>query len=124
MARNKYLGSWRESTFESIERAFSAESFRDLLLSATGPGPEFTHQQIADWSLRFWREVSEGSLGDARSPDLKRVAAVALDVDAQWDMYLSNTYSLSQLQTMDFSQVRLPLEWFDNWLSKLNASAV
>lgn len=46
---------------------------------------------------------------------LKLVADVAEEVSAQWDLYLSNTYSLEQLQALCFSKVELPNQWFKEW---------
>ncbi|OIK10804.1 hypothetical protein BIV60_20255 [Bacillus sp. MUM 116] len=42
------------------------------------------------------------------------------DISAQWDLYLTNTYSLEELQQLDFSKVKLPKEWFDGWLKELS----
>ena|GEM_PF-2646968 len=47
------------------------------------------------------------------------VTAVAADVDAQWDMFLANSYELKKLQELDFSEVRMPLEFFEDWLKQL-----
>jgi hypothetical protein len=33
------------------------------------------------------------------------VYKVIEDISAQWDLYLSNTYSLEELQQLDFSKV-------------------
>jgi hypothetical protein len=38
-------------------------------------------------------------------------------------MYLQNTYTLLQLQHMDFSRIRLPEAWFADWLAKLEQLA-
>ena len=35
-----------------------------------------------------------------------------------------DTFSLTELQSLDFSRVRLPHEWFADWLAKLEARAV
>jgi hypothetical protein len=37
----------------------------------------------------------------------------------KWDLYLANTYSLEQLRELDLDRVRLPLEWFPEWLAQL-----
>ena len=49
------------------------------------------------------------------SPTMARVLSIAANVSCQWDLYLANTYSLKQLQALDFADVRLPLDWFDAW---------
>jgi len=35
---------------------------------------------------------------------------ILADIETQWDLYLANTYSLSQLQQLDFEAVKLPVE--------------
>jgi hypothetical protein len=37
---------------------------------------------------------------------------IAQDVSSQWELYLSNTHTLAQLQALTFSTVALPVEWF------------
>ena len=54
------------------------------------------------------------------SPEFNHTISIAADVDCQWDLYLVNTYSISELQSLDFSEVRLPTEWFADWLKQLN----
>lgn len=44
---------------------------------------------------------------------------IALDVDAQWDMSLANSYKLEELQKLDFSTVNIPVEWFNDWLKQI-----
>ena len=46
---------------------------------------------------------------------------IAADLDAQWDMYLANTYSLGRLQKFDFSAERIPVEWCDDWFKQLDS---
>ncbi len=54
---------------------------------------------------------------------MKAAADRAQEIEMQWDMYLANTYTLPELQHLDFSQVRLPNEWFADWLARLNQLA-
>ena len=71
--------------------------------------------QIADWCFRFWREREEGSSPGVLDDDLDIAAGVALDVGTQWGIYLLESFTLGELQSMDFSEVRLPAEWFRGW---------
>ena len=54
---------------------------------------------------------------------IEAVAELAQEIEMQWDMYLQNTYTLLQLQHMDFSRIRLPEAWFADWLAKLEQLA-
>jgi len=35
-------------------------------------------------------------------------------------LFLVNTYSLKELQNLDLSKVKLPQDWFIEWLKQLN----
>lgn len=52
-------------------------------------------------------------------PEVDRAVGVAAHVDCQWDLFLANTYKLEELRTLDFSSVRLPVEWFTEWVKEL-----
>lgn len=42
------------------------------------------------------------------------------DIDAQWELYVANTYPIEELDNMDFSKVRLPIDWCYKWLEQLD----
>ena len=60
-----------------------------------------------------------GHWGREEELRLRQVADIAQDVSAQWDLYLSNTYTLEQLNRITFSTVTLPVEWFEGWLRRV-----
>ena len=119
--KSGYRGSWTESPFEKLELPFTIESLKKVLASGADKDSPSTHQQIADWCFRFWWEREESSLSRVEDERLDVAAEVAIDVDAQWDLYLANEFTLGELQSMNFSQVRLPDEWFHNWQAELAA---
>ena len=121
MARkNKGKSGPRDETPpDLIDLPFSLDSFVRILRDGARADGSYTHQQIADWSDRFCQEVMEGSLEENATPELLRAADIALDVDAQWELFLVNTYSPDELQSIDFEAVRLPEDWFQDWLRKL-----
>jgi hypothetical protein len=45
---------------------------------------------------------------------------VLTDVEAQWVLFLANTYSYEQLNEIDLESVKLPCSWFQDWLSKID----
>lgn len=57
--------------------------------------------------------MTESELGD------EKLYGILGDISAQWDLYLANTFSLIELQQLDFSKIKLPLEWFEDWLKEL-----
>lgn len=60
-------------------------------------------------------------LDSDNTSEFDRAISIAADVDCQWDLYLANTYKLQELQKLDFAAVRLPPEWFQDWLMKLTS---
>jgi hypothetical protein len=121
---DKYIGRWRETPFQPIDLPFTVVSLDQLLLAGVAADSAYTHQQIADWAGRFFFAVTEGHLGEEPDAELLHASDVAIDIDAQWDLYLVNTFSLRELQSMDFSSVRLPDDWLQDWLAKLRERAV
>lgn len=119
-SRNKHTGNFIETKFEAINLPFAVSSLRHFLILASRSAL-YTHQQIADWTRRFWWECMEGKLAEHQNDELRKSAAVVSDIDTQWKLFLANTYSSRQLQNMDFSQVKLPSEWFENWRAELNS---
>lgn len=122
--KSGYGSSWQESPFEKLDLPFTIENVKKVLAYGASEHSPCTHQQIADWCFRFWWEREEGSLSGIMDDDLNLAAEVALDVDAQWDMYLANEFTLGELQSMNFSKVRLPEEWFRNWQQELANRAI
>lgn len=51
--------------------------------------------------------------------DIEPLLPVLTDVETQWDLYLSNTYSLKELQTQTFKHEQMPLDWFKDWLKQI-----
>jgi hypothetical protein len=102
-----------------IRKPFTSQSLRELLQWGLTPdSAPHTHQEIAEWCLRFCEVHHEDyEQSGARGSALR----IADDVDAQWDLFLVNTYSSQELQRLDFSKVRLPVDWFAGWLARLES---
>lgn len=121
MARQKprYLGKYSETPCREIDLPWSPESLKQALLWGANPeDAPYTHQEIAHWCDRLFM----AHIDSDDPPEMEIVVRVACDVDAQWDMYLANTFTLEQLQKLDFAEVRLPVAWFHQWLSELEAA--
>lgn len=114
---NRYVGSWSEPESPPIPLPWSADSLRQVLIwGAERDSAPYPHQSIVHWCDRFAFSYLEIDC----APDLERALRVAADVECQWDLYLANTYSLQELQSLDFTAVRLPTEWFRGWLNDLS----
>ncbi|RDW17714.1 hypothetical protein [Oceanobacillus chungangensis] len=112
MGRNKYEGSWIESNFIEIDWMLSKENLVELLKSVVNGTSQFTHQQICNWCDKHYTDETE--------LDGEKLYDVLEDISTQWDLYLTNTYTLKELQHMDFSKVKLPIEWFERWVGELS----
>ena len=121
---DKCLGRWDETPFEELTLPWEIKSFRSLLKIGSTTEPEYTHQQIVDWSARFWWEVMEGSMSENVDEALKAAADIAQDIEVQWDLFLVESYSLKELQTMNYGSVCLPKEWFEEWSDGLSNIAL
>lgn len=119
MARNRYIGSFRETPFVRVSLPFNLSNLQQLLKHGSCFTEPYTHQQICDWTQRFASNVHEERDKLEQMPFLEIID----DIGAQWDMWSYNTYSLNELQELDFSQVRLPHEWFTDWLRRIELAS-
>lgn len=101
-----------------IELEYSRKNLLALLSYGGNPDQSpYTHKQISEWCERFWNKYNDVDV----SEEIEKVMPILADVETQWDLYLANTYSSSQLQELDFETVRLPVEWFKDWSAEANA---
>ncbi|MFC5734670.1 hypothetical protein [Cytobacillus gottheilii] len=114
MSRNRYVGSWNESNFIEIDSFFSKENLVHLLKGAINKPDQYTHQQICHWcEKQYMNYINEDKLGD------EKLYGILGDISAQWNLYLANTFSLKELQQLDYSEIKLPIKWFEDWLEDL-----
>ncbi len=114
--KNKVAYTWKETECEEIQKPFTNENFKNLLKDGSKESDaEYTHQQIADWCRRWVCEDHNDRMDVPRE-----LLDILEDVDIQWELYLANTYSYEDLTSLDFTQVRLPVDWFSNWSAKLD----
>lgn len=123
--RTRSVGAYAEPPAPSISLPFTLANLRALLAEGALPDARYTHQQITAWADRFWSRYTLWPADpDASVPtEMKAAADLAQEIEMQWDMYLANTYTLPELQHLDFAQVRLPDNWFADWLARLNQLA-
>lgn len=114
--RNKYVGFWTESDCRTIPLPFTKDSLSQVLHWGSLPsGSPFTHQEIARWCDRMHMAILDVDV----APDMEPAIQVAADVDCQWEMFLANSFSLEQFQTLNYASVRLPIEWWVDWRAQL-----
>lgn len=101
-----------------IELEFTKENAINLLHFGQNPDKSpYSHKQIAEWCERFWNKYCDI---DA-SEEIEAIMPILADVETQWDLYLANTFTLIELQTMNFENVNLPISWFSDWMNQISA---
>ena len=104
----------------SIPLPFTFDSVTQVLAWGASPdGSHYSHKKIAEWCDAFWCEYLEV---DAPA-EIERLLPILTDVETQWDLYLANSYSLEELRVLSFENVRMPTDWFDDWLKQVSAAA-
>lgn len=102
----------------AIQLEFNPESvIRVLRWGAQPETSPHSHKDIAEWCDRFWCK----HLDDDPLEEIARLLPILSDVDAQWELYLVNTFTLDELQRRTFNEVQLPAEWFREWLRQAEA---
>jgi hypothetical protein len=118
--RNRYVGLWTETGWREIALPFTSESLATVLSWGAGEQrSEHTHQDIAHWCDRFHMAFVTDHWSREDEASIRPFAGIAEDVSAQWELFLSNTYTLEQLQAVTFSTITLPVEWFQDWLRRV-----
>lgn len=99
-----------------IDMPFTREATLHLLKLGADPEQlQYSHQQIAEWCDRFWRQYMDI---DAE-PDIEKLMPILADVDKEWDLHLACKYSQEELQSKDLQQERMPHEWFREWVRQI-----
>ena len=97
---------------------FTPEAVTQVLVWGANPAKSpHSHKQIAEWCDRFWCKYIDVD----PPPEIAKLLPILTDVETQWDLYLANTYSVEQLRTQSFEDIRLPIEWFREWLQQVRA---
>lgn len=104
---------------KKIELPFTPESALTVLRDgASCSQSAYRHKSIAEWCDAFWCAFM-----DVDAPhEIEVLLPILADVDCQWDLYLSNTYSVDELRTMSLDNVELPRAWFTEWLVEANSA--
>ena len=117
--RNQIVGKWEESMCKEIPLPFTIDSLRTILNWGLNPvNAPYTHQEIVHWCDQMHMKFFDTD----EEPDFDKAVSIAADIDCQWDLYLANTYKVKELQKLNFSKVRLPVEWFSDWLKQLEGT--
>lgn len=102
----------RQRAFYNMNRhEFSSQNLHILITLAVNQ--ELSHKTLMDWCSLYIHETDEGDNQNLLLNDK------AIDIDAQWELFLSNTFTLSELQTLNLDLIKIPVQWLKDWLEKL-----
>ncbi|WP_409292875.1 hypothetical protein [Peribacillus sp. SCS-37] len=99
----------------SIGLPYNYENFIWLLNHVRKGTNDFSDYDFAQWCDNFKIVFEDEKV----SKITEHALLIARDIECQWDLFLVNTYSLEELQKMDLTRVKLPLEWYERWLNEL-----
>lgn len=99
-----------------ISQPYSLENLIMLLTRICNAENTFSEYDFAKWCDNFTIIFDDVDV----SSNTEEALAIARDIECQWDLYLVNTYSIKELQNIDLNMVRLPHEWYTQWLKELN----
>jgi hypothetical protein len=115
-----FQGSRSEPDCIPLDLPLTLATLRGLLEHGLDPGSHYSHQQIAEWSHRFWKDCQQASLTSPTPPEVQRAAEIAAEIEAHWERFIFDNYTLSALQYLDLSTVRLPDAQMQAWLERLD----
>jgi hypothetical protein len=102
-----------------VDLPYSQEAFVQVLRwSALGEASPYSHMQIAKWCGEFWCLY----LDVDAPPDIEPLLPTLTSVETQWNLYLSNTYSVGDLRAQTLEEVRLPSAWFEEWIVEVEVA--
>ena len=85
---------------------------------------DMKHSEFCDWaSMHFCRMKYE----DLEPEDLgisRLTASILRDIDAQWKLYLANTYLPNRLKSLNLDNVKLPRMYFGLWYRQINTESL
>jgi hypothetical protein len=117
MSKNKYVGKWLEETSNIIQEEFTYELLKKYINEIINKSFQYTEKDFKDWCDRSWMKFMDKSIEDNF---LEKALSIAADIECQWDLYLVNSYNSSELQEINFNEIKLPQSYYLDWLNKLN----
>ncbi|MBO0950688.1 hypothetical protein [Fibrella forsythiae] len=108
-----------ETGATEIPLQHTKENLKTLLTEIVNQTLSYSHQDFANWCSKFYFDVHISDK-DIEELNIDQATINVLgDIDAQWDLYLIHTYAYDELQSLDFSTVKMPSDWFVDWLNQL-----
>lgn len=105
----------KQASYNMIHYEFSSQNLHILITLAINQ--KISHKALVDWCSLYIYEADKEDDQVLLLDDKART--VMLDIDAQWELFLTNTFTVSELQTLNLDLIKLPVQWLEDWLEKL-----
>ncbi|MED4285357.1 hypothetical protein P4679_25880 [Priestia megaterium] len=93
--------------------SYTADSLKKVIKLALFNS--ISHKELVNWCEDFLQETTKDTrISKDRSLN-KKAIMVALDIENQWELFLSNTYTFEELQKLDQKKVEMPKQWLEKW---------
>lgn len=102
----------------TITLEYSFESLKKLLEQVCNKENDFSQYEFSEWCDNLTMVFHDDDREEL-SEEEAVAAGVARDIECQWDLFLINTYSPEELQTLDLFKIELPHHWFIEWHKEL-----
>ncbi|NGY88856.1 hypothetical protein F6Y05_38400 [Bacillus megaterium] len=93
--------------------SYTADSLKKVIKLAVINS--ISHKDLVDWCEEFLQETSKDTSISINRSKNKKAIMVALDIENQWELYLSNTYTFEELQKLEQKEVKMPKQWLEEW---------
>ena len=93
--------------------SYTADSLKKVIKLAVINS--ISHKDLVDWCEEFLQENSKDTSISINRSKNKKAIMVALDIENQWELYLSNTYTFEELQKLEQKEVKMPKQWLEEW---------
>ncbi|MDU9693854.1 hypothetical protein O0Q50_21990 [Priestia aryabhattai] len=93
--------------------SYTADSLKKVIKLAVINS--ISHKDLVDWCEGFLQENSKDTSISINRSKNKKAIMVALDIENQWELYLSNTYTFEELQILEQKEVKMPKQWLEEW---------
>ncbi|MEM4992730.1 hypothetical protein WKH56_09315 [Priestia sp. SB1] len=93
--------------------SYTADSLKKVIKLAVINS--ISHKDLVDWCEGFLQENSKDTSISINRSKNKKAIMVALDIENQWELYLSNTYTFEELQKLEQKEVKMPKQWLEEW---------
>lgn len=81
---------------------------------------DMKHREFYEWASMHFSKIKTENLEPEDLGISKLTAWILMDIDAQWNLYLANTYLLNRLKSLNLDHVKLPRMYFGLWYRQIN----